>query len=168
MTTVDPGDAEAMPGRYVSESYTEQVCVVMPQHLNGYGKLFGGQLAAWIDLLAGVVATRHCRMKITTAAIDNLTFREGAGLSSVIVLRGRMTYTGRTSMEVRVDSYNEDVRTGEHRLINTAFVTQVALDEEDRPRLVPVLIPITEQEKRYFRDGQRRREFRNSRRDLFQ
>lgn len=157
-----------LPGKYVSESYTEQVCIVMPQHLNGYGKLFGGQLAAWIDLLAGVVATRHCRMKIITAAIDNLIFREGADLSSVIVLRGRMTYTGRTSMEVRVDSYNEDITTGEHRLINTAFVTEVALDDNDRPRPVPPLILVTEQEKQYFEDAKKRRELRSSRCDLFE
>lgn len=161
-------DEEKPAGKYVSESYTEQVCLVMPQHLNGYGKLFGGQLAAWIDLIAGVVATRHCRMRITTAAIDNLRFREGADNSAVIVMRGRMTYTGRTSMEVRVDSYLEDIATGEHRLINTAFVTQVALDENGRPRPVPPLIPITEQEKEYFRAGEKRREMRKTRNELFE
>lgn len=157
-----------LPGKYVSESYTEQVCIVMPQHLNGFGKLFGGQLAAWIDLIAGVVATRHCRMKITTAAIDNLRFREGADLSSVIVLRGRMTYTGRTSMEVRVDSFLEDIHTGEHKLINTAFVTEVALDDQDRPRVVPPLIPITEQEKDYFQAAEHRRALRKARSELYE
>lgn len=159
---------EKMSGKYVSESYTEQVCIVMPQHLNGYGKLFGGQLAAWIDLIAGVVATRHCRMKIVTAAIDNLRFRESADLSSVVVLRGRMTYTGRTSLEVRVDSFVEDIKTGEHKLINTAFVTQVALDDEDKPRVVPPLVPITEREWEDFRAGERRREMRKVRNDLYE
>lgn len=157
-----------LPGKYVSESYTEQVCLVMPQHLNGYGTLFGGQLAAWIDLLAGVVATRHCRMKITTVSIDNLRFRQSAHLGDAIVLRGRMTFTGRTSLEVRVDSYREDIKQGTHILINTAFVTQVAIDETNTPIPVPPLIPITDQEKKYFHDAATRRQLRIDQAHLYE
>ncbi len=148
----------SLPGKRVADSATEQVCVVMPQHLNGFGKLFGGQLAAWIDTVAGVVALRHCNRHITTAAINNLQFREGADQNSLIVLKGRMIHTGRTSMEVRVDSYVEDVATGAQRLINTAFVIEVALDEQGRPAPVPPLIPVTDEEKTAFAEAAARRE----------
>ena len=155
-------------GRYVSDSLTEQVFVVMPQHLNGFGKLFGGQLAAWIDVIAGVVAIRHCRMKITTAAIDNLQFRESVGQNELVVMKGRMVHVGVTSMEVRVDSYVEHTATGEQRLINTAFVIEVALDEDGRPKPVPPLIPVTKNEKRDFEAGAKRRKMRREKYALFE
>lgn len=159
---------DALNGKYVSDSKTEQVFVIMPQHLNGYGSLFGGQLAMWIDTIAGVVATRHCRMKITTAAIDNLRFREPAGPGEVVVMQGKMTHTGVTSMEVRVDSYVESIRTGEHKLINTAFVIQVALDKNNKPRPVPPLIPRTPEETREFQAGEKRREMRRKKNELYE
>ncbi|MCD8351721.1 MAG: acyl-CoA thioesterase [Planctomycetaceae bacterium] len=155
-------------GKTVRESLTEQVYIVMPQHLNGFGNLFGGQLAMWIDLLAGVVASRHCRTKITTAAIDNLRFHESVGPSSLLVMRGRMTYTGRTSMEVRVDSFVENTMTGERSLVNTAFVTQVALNDDNRPIPVPPLIPETDEERANFMAGKKRREFRQKKYELYE
>ncbi len=135
--------ARIVPGKYAADSYTEQVFLVMPQHLNGTGKLFGGQLASWIDTIAGVVALRHCNTAITTAAIDNLQFREGVDQNSLVVLKGKLIHTGTTSMEVRVDSYVEDIATGAQRCINTAFVIEVAVDANGRPTPVPPLIPVT-------------------------
>ncbi len=148
------------PGKHAADSLTEQVFLVMPQHLNGVGKLFGGQLAAWIDTVAGVVALRHCNMTITTAAIDNLQFRESVAQNSLVVLKGRMVHTGKTSMEVRVDSYVEDVGTGAQRLINTAFVIEVAIDGDGRPVPVPPLIPVTEEEQREFDSAENRKHLR--------
>jgi acyl-CoA hydrolase len=159
---------EQLPGKYVADSLTEQVCLVMPQHLNGVGKLFGGQLAAWIDTVAGVVALRHCNTTITTAAIDNLQFRESVDQNSLVVLKGRMVHTGTTSMEVRVDSYVEDLRTVAQRLINTAFVTEVALDENGRPRPVPPLIPVTPEEVAAFSAAANRKHLRRELCALFE
>jgi acyl-CoA hydrolase len=56
----------------VSDSKTVQVQIVMPAHINGYGRLFGGKLVEWIDIVAGGVARRHSGRNITTVAIDNL------------------------------------------------------------------------------------------------
>ena len=91
-----------MKKRYkkVAESQTEQTYLMRPMYLNGYGNLFGGQLMSWIDEIASIVAMRHSESDITTAAIDNLNFKSGATVEDVIVLRGKITYVGRTSMEV--------------------------------------------------------------------
>lgn len=157
---------QGMPGKTVADSETVQFQVIMPPHLNGYGKLFGGQLAVWIDTIAGIVARRHCGMKIITAAIDNLRFREPVVQNEMVVLYGRMTYVGRTSMEVRVDSCVEDAA-GERRLINTAFVILVALDENDRPTPVPPLILQTGEEREAYAQGEKRRGFRKAQNDLY-
>lgn len=149
----------ARAGKFVRDSRTEHTQLIMPLHLNGYGNLFGGQLAKWIDILAGVVARRHCGMKIATVAIENLRFEGPAVQNELIVLQGRMTHAGNTSMEIRVDSHVED-ETGARRKINTAFVIMVALDEQGRPHPVPCLIPETPEEECDFRAGARRREVR--------
>ncbi len=91
----------------VEDSQTEQTYLMRPIYLNEYGNLFGGQLMEWIDEIASIVAMRHSEADITTACIDNLNFKEGATVNDVIVLRGKITYVGRTSMEVRVDTYVE-------------------------------------------------------------
>ena len=141
------------------ESEAEQVQLVMANHLNGSGRLFGGQLAEWIDVLAGVVARRHCNCNITTASIDSLNFKESVHLNELIVMKGKVTYVGNTSMEVRVDSFVEN-RDGQRRLVNTAYLTEVALDDEDRPTAVPALICETAEEKREYQAGIKRREIR--------
>lgn len=72
----------------------------------------------------------HCGYEITTAAIDNnLNFKHAAYLNQTVVLVGRVTFTGRTSMEVRVDTYVEELD-GTRRMINRAYVVMVAIDEK--------------------------------------
>lgn len=112
----------------VSDSMVEQVFQVRPEHLNGAGRLFGGQLMAWIDEVAGLVGIRHSNGDVITASVDNLKFMRGAYLKDLIVLVGRITYVGHTSMDVRVDTYIEDHR-GIRRSINRAYLTLVAVDE---------------------------------------
>ena len=128
-----------------SDSQTEQTYLMRPCYLNGYGNLFGGQLMSWIDEIASIVAMRHSESDITTAAIDNLNFKQGATIDDVIVLRGKITYVGRTSMEVRVDTYVES-RHGIRKVINRAYVVMVAVDEKHHPVEVPGLLVETESE----------------------
>jgi len=146
-------------GKLVSKSKTEQIHVIVAQHLNGSGTLFGGQLALWIDEVAGVVASRHCRCTVTTAAIDNLQFHESIVQNELLVLHGKMTYTGETSMEVRIDSFAENL-SGKIRLINTAFVILVAIGHDGRPCKVPRLLLQNSIEEKEFEAGKRRKEFR--------
>ena len=105
--------------REVSESVVETVHMVRPNHLNASGRLFGGVLMQWIDEVAGLVAKRHARMNVTTASVDNLKFLHGAYQRDVIVIIGKATYIGRTSMEVKVDTYIE-ANDGSRTLINRA------------------------------------------------
>ncbi|HBY73017.1 MAG TPA: acyl-CoA thioesterase, partial [Lachnospiraceae bacterium] len=67
-----------MEAKRVKDSITEQIQVLMPTHINGQDRLFGGQLVEWIDVVASVVARRHSGCNVTTAAIDNLQFKAGA------------------------------------------------------------------------------------------
>ena len=78
-----------MEGKKVADSVTEQIRVVIYPDINGFGRLFGGQLLKWVDEVAGATARRHCGHNATTAAIDNLQFKAGAFLNDVLVLLER-------------------------------------------------------------------------------
>lgn len=147
----------------VSDSLSEQVYVIRSSQINGYGRLFGGQLMQWIDEMAGVVSRRHCGLTVTTAAIDTLNFKSAAYLNDMIVIVGKMTYVGRSSMEVRVDTYIEDLN-GMRRSINRAYVVMVAIDEEGKALEVPGLTVETEAEKAEWESGQKRYDLRKKRR----
>lgn len=147
----------------VCESKTEQIQILMPEHINGYNRLFGGKLVEWIDVVAAVVARRHSNCNVTTVTIDNLQFKAPAYVNSTVVLIGRITYVGNTSMEVRVDTYTEYL-SGEQKLVNTAYLVMVALDENEQPAQVPGLVLETEEEKLEWEAGKRRRELRKQRR----
>lgn len=147
----------------VCESKTEQIQILMPEHINGYNRLFGGKLVEWIDVVAAVVARRHSNCNVTTVTIDNLQFKAPAYVNSTVVLIGRITYVGNTSMEVRVDTYTEYL-SGEKKLVNTAYLVMVALDENEQPVQVPGLILETDEEKLEWEAGRKRRELRKQRR----
>lgn len=147
----------------VSDSMTEQVHILMHSDINGQGRLFGGQLLKWIDEVAGVTARRHCGRNVTTAAIDQLSFKDGAYLNELVVLVGRVTFVGRTSIEVRVDTYRED-QNGMRFPINRAYMVLVCMGDDGKPTEVPGLIPETETEKMEWENGQKRRELRMMRR----
>ncbi len=146
----------------VRASRTEQIQILMPEHINGERRLFGGRLVEWIDVVAAVTARRHSGRNVTTAAIDNLQFHAPAYVNDTVVLVGQITYVGRTSMEVRVDTYVEALN-GRQTKINRAYLVMVALDEDERPTEVPRLICETEEERAEWEAGARRNQLRRAR-----
>lgn len=145
--------------RRIGDSKVESIHLVRMTHLNGAGRLFGGILMQWIDEVAALVAKKHSRMNITTASIDHLQFLKGAYLDDAIVLQGKLTYVGRTSMEVKVETYVEN-HAGLRTLINCAYITEVALGRDGEPAEVPILLLETEEDKREWAKGEKRRAMR--------
>lgn len=151
------------PGKTVKESRTEQVQILTQGTLNGNRRLFGGQLMEWIDIVAAVVARRHSNLNTTTAVVDTLQFTEPAYANDIVVLEGYMTFTGRTSMEVCVKTYVEELNGRKHE-INTAYIVMVALDDNDKPTPVPPLIIETEEERLEWEAAVKRNDLRKVRR----
>ena len=147
----------------VSDSLTEQQYLVRPAHINHYGRLFGGQLLYWIDELAGIVAIRHCGRIVTTAAVDNLQFQAPAYEGDMVVLQGMVTNVGRSSMEIRVDTFREALD-GTRVMINRAYIDMVAIDSEGHPVEVPDLLVETEEQKEEQQAAIKRKALRKQRR----
>ena len=143
----------------VDDSRVETVHIIRPTHLNGANRLFGGILMQWIDEVAGIVAKRHSGANVTTASVDNLTFLHGAYQNDLVVIKGKMTWVGSSSMEVCVDTYVE-TPSGQRDRINNAHFMMVALDENDHPVKVPRLILQTDDEELAWSHGEERRRIR--------
>lgn len=132
--------------------------IVLAPHVNGQGRLFGGQLMAWIDIVGAVEARRFCGTDVTTACVDRLSFLKPAMLNDTLLLEAQITYTGVTSMEVRVDTYVEEL-TGEKELVNTAYLVFVSVAGNE-PLPVKKFIPKTPLEKEEYLSAEKRREER--------
>lgn len=146
----------------VSDSIVETVRIVRPNHLNGANRLFGGILMQWIDEVAGIVAKRHAMTNVITASVDNLTFVRGAFQNEMVVIIGKLTWVGTSSMEVLVETYVENIKR-ERSLINKAYLVMVSIDENDKPVRVPRLTLETEEQKVEWENAEIRHMIRRER-----
>lgn len=142
----------------VRESQHETSEIMMPQHANNVGHVFGGVILSMMDRTAAVCAFRHARATCVTASIDRVDFREPIHLGDLVVMKGSVNYVGRTSMEIGVRVEAEDLLTGKRRHTNSCYLTFVAIDRNGRPLDVPPLVPETpDEERRYAAAKERRR-----------
>lgn len=146
----------------VNDSYTTQVQVLTQGNLNGYNRLFGGKLMSWMDVVAAVAARRHSERNVTTVRVDGLEFHAPARANDTLVLTAHLCHVGRSSMDVCVHAYVEELN-GRRRRINRAHFIMVALDEDERPTPVPGLILETEQQRREWQEAIERRRARTVR-----
>lgn len=145
-----------MKSRRASETLSVSTKVVLPNDTNTLGNLFGGQLLAWMDVIASVSAHRHCRRVVVTASVNNVSFKEPINHSAIVTLEAKVSRAFNSSMEVFVDVFVEDQVSGIKRKSNEAIYTFVAVDQHGAPIQVPDLEPETEEEKSRY-DGALRR-----------
>ena len=145
------------PVKKVHESQHETSELMMPEHANNMGHVFGGVILSMMDKCAAIAAFRHSRSGVVTASIDRVDFREPIHLGDLVVMKASVNYAGRTSMEVGVRVEAEDLLTGRRRHTNSCYLTFVAVDRNGRPIEVPELLPETDAEQRRHGAAQERR-----------
>jgi acyl-CoA hydrolase len=138
----------------------ETAQVVLPGLTNVHGTIFGGILMQWIDMTAGIAAARHSGGAVVTASMDRLHFLHPVHLGEVVILQAQVNFSAHTSMEVGVRVLAESPVTFQRRQTTRAYLTFVAVDDAGHPRPVPPLVAQTADEKRRFKDAQRRRAVR--------
>jgi len=107
--------------------------LVMPNHTNHHGTLFGGHALGLMDHAGWVAATRCARRTMVTVASDRVEFKVPVRAGQLVELVARVTRVGRTSVTVAVDMYAEDVATGDRRLATSGNFVFVAIDDAGRP-----------------------------------
>lgn len=140
------------------ESAIETRYIVMPDHANHYGTAFGGVIMSWIDLIAVMVAQRHCEREAVTLSVDRLSFISPIQIGDHVILRASVNYTGTSSMEIGVQVIKENPYKQERVRATTAYLTFVALDENKKPVPVPTIVPETEDEIRRFNNAKIRQQ----------
>ncbi len=148
----------------VSASSAEFTHMVLPPDTNALGTIFGGRIMAWVDIAGSVVSSRHCRRSVVTASMDALHFLAPVKLGDIVILKVSVNFTHKTSMEIGARIESENPLTGERRHTSSAYLTFVALDEKGCPTEVPPVLPVTDDEKRRFQEGQARFQERMKRR----
>lgn len=145
----------------VKESEAETTLVMLPSDANPLGNVFGGMILKHVDLIAGLVAKRHAgHANIVTASIDSMTFSKPVYIGNALILKARINYVKRSSMEVEVNIEAEDLNKAQKVLTGTAYVTLVALDDKGKPTEVPKLILQNKEEEERYLEGENRMEQR--------
>ncbi|MGD8427570.1 MAG: acyl-CoA thioesterase [Balneolaceae bacterium] len=144
----------------VSASRVRMNELVMPNDTNPLGNLMGGRLMQWMDVCSAISAQRHCNRNVVTVAADSIEFKNAIKLGEVVVIEGEVTRTFTSSMEIAMEVWAENLRTGERRLCTTSFYTFVAVDADGKTVPVPEIIPETEFEKERYEQAAKRREMR--------
>jgi len=131
--------------------------LVLPNDTNLLGNLLGGRLMHWMDIAGALAASRHSNRVVATVYMESLDFRHPIKVGQLVQLKAKLVWTGRTSMQVKIKVYAEDLQTGEIIKTNQAYMTYVALDDTGRPVEVPKLVPENEEEQMEWLKAEERR-----------
>ncbi|MDA1314411.1 MAG: acyl-CoA thioesterase [Acidobacteria bacterium] len=154
-----------MEGKTVNESYSELSELALPNDANGLNTLLGGKIMHLVDIAGAIAAARHSRCFCVTAAFDHMDFREPVYIGNLLVLRAAVNRVFRTSMEVGVKVFAEDLRAANVRHVASAYLTFVAVGANREALPVPPVIPESDVEKRRYEEAAERRAYRLARRD---
>lgn len=110
------------------------VDMVFPPQTNHYGTLYGGDALKMMGKAAFIAATRHSRAVIVMAASDRVDFRSPIRTGEMIELVSEVRRIGRSSIDIGVELWAENLLNGERRHAATAAFTMVSVDENGRAR----------------------------------
>lgn len=143
-----------------SDSFTVMNELVLPNDTNTLNNLMGGRLLHWMDIASAIAAQKHCNRTVVTASVDSVSFNKGISLGDVVTISAKVSRSFRTSMEVYIDVWCENIPKGTKVKCNEAYYTFVAVDGNGRPIDVPELLPESDDEKARFDGALRRRQLR--------
>jgi len=147
-----------MKAKTSKESLTILTDLVLPEDTNYLNNLFGGELLARMDRACSIAARRHARKIVVTASVNHVAFTKSVPVGSVVTIEAKVSRAFRSSMEVYVDVWIEDINSRERTQVNEGIYTFVAVDETGTPVLTPQVIPETALEKERYEGALRRKQ----------
>jgi acyl-CoA hydrolase len=136
---------------------TEIVC---PNDTNPMGILQGGRLVQWMDIASAICAQNHAEHICVTASIDSVKFKTPAKVGDIITIKAKMTRSFNSSMEIFIQAWAKKILSQKAYLINEAYFTFVALDDNANPAIVPAIKPNSETEKKEYLNALKRKNSR--------
>ena len=151
--------------RTVRETQSEYYEVCLPNDANLLGNMLGGHVMHLVDLCGAIAAMRHARCTVVTASVDQMTFLHPVHVGELVHLKSQVNRVFRTSMEVGVKVWVENLHSGTLKHTSSAYLTFVALDRAGNRVILPPIVPETEEEKRRYEEAAERRAYRLAMKD---
>lgn len=143
-----------------SETKVTMSELVLPNDTNFHGNLMGGRLMYWMDIAAGISAGKHCNVASVTVSVDNISFEAAIKLGHVVHIEAQVSRAFKSSMEIHIKVWGEDLTQQYKYKSNEAYLTFVAIDANGNPRPVPELVPENDEERKLYDGALRRRQLR--------
>jgi acyl-CoA hydrolase len=134
--------------------------LMIPSYANFGGKIHGGILLSLMDKAAYACASKHAGGYCVTVSVDGVGFLQPVEVGDLVSLHAAVHHAGRSSMLIGIKVLAESVMTGAVKHTNTSYFTMVAKGADERPRAVPGLTLVTQEEVRLFLEGVQRRELK--------
>ena len=105
--------------------------LVMPEHMNHYGFLFGGNMLKWVDETAWVaVSLDYPGLHFVTIGMDRVEFKKGVTGGSILRFEVNRQHVGKTSVTYCVDVFRRELHESTDEAIFHTDVTFVRVDEK--------------------------------------
>ena len=124
----------------IAETTVEKIEMVFPEHAGAPGQIHGGRMMEWITEAGTMAAARMARGQVVLGAMDDIDFLHPVKVGEIAILRAQVEYIGRSSLEVGVRVWAENVTTGVRNVTLNSHLVFVSVGEDARPR--PVLARI--------------------------
>ncbi len=153
-----------MEGRKVEHSAISMSQMIWPELAGRVGFAHGGEIMKMMDSAAGVAAVRHSHRDSVTARVEGMNFYRPIKVYDLVTVEACLTFVGRSSMEVRVEVWAENIVKEERIHALTAYFIMVAVDDQGKPTEVPPLILSSDRERALWEQGRQR--YRACKRDI--
>ena len=118
----------------VPENASLVVCTIaMPKDTNVYGDIFGGWLVSQMDLGGAVLAHQLASRRVTTVAIDQLTFIKPVYVGDTVRCYAHVVRTGKSSIAIQMMVVASRFDAVDDILVAQGLFTFVALDAHGQP-----------------------------------
>lgn len=111
--------------------------LVLPEHLNHYGKLFGGNLLKWIDEFAYISANLEFPgNQFVTIALDDVEFRQGVSNGEILKFIIICDRLGISSVKYNVKVFGTRQHSQPDVILFETNITYVNIDDEGNKQII--------------------------------
>lgn len=109
----------------------EHYKLLLPEHINNNGVLFGGNLLKWLDEFAYITASLHYPgNKFVTIGLDNVVFKEPIKSGCILCFKATEYKLGNSSIQYDVEVYYADEKPENRTILFETKITFVNISEE--------------------------------------
>jgi acyl-CoA hydrolase len=148
----------------IADTVVEKIQWVFPEHAGAPGQIHGGRMMQWIVEAGTMAAARVARGTVALGAMDDIDFLHPVKVGEIAILRAQVEFVGRSSLEVGVRVWAENVVTGARSITLNSHLVFVRVGDDSRPRPVADRIePRGPDEQKLVAEARRRRQERLAR-----